>query len=73
VSGDISIVNPNGNVSYSGATIGGTSNSVLIQDHIHKGVQEPDFPDIDTSAYAAFATTGTSAASCSTTSTSRPT
>jgi hypothetical protein len=57
VSGDISIVNPSGNVSYSGATIGGTSNSILIQDHIHKGVQEPDFPEIDTSAYAAYATT----------------
>jgi hypothetical protein len=55
VSGDISIVNPSGDVSYSGASIGGTSNSILIQDHIHKGVQEPDFPDIDTSAYAAYA------------------
>ena len=55
VSGDISIVNPSGNVSYSGASIGGTSNTILIQDHIHKGVQEPDFPDIDTSAYSAYA------------------
>lgn len=58
VSGDISIVNPSGNVSFSGATIGGTSNTALIyQDHIHKGVPEPDFPEIDTSAYAAYATT----------------
>ncbi|QOV90114.1 pilus assembly PilX N-terminal domain-containing protein [Humisphaera borealis] len=57
VSGDISIVNPTGSVSYSGASIGGTSNTILIQDHIHKGVQEPDFPDVDTSAYAAYAVT----------------
>ncbi|MDB5297357.1 MAG: hypothetical protein JWO31_3340 [Phycisphaerales bacterium] len=57
VSGDISIVNPNASVSYSGATIGGTSNYAQIADHIHKGVKEPDFPDIDTTAYAAYATT----------------
>jgi len=58
VSGDISIVNPSGNVSFSGATIGGTSNTALIlAEHIHKGVDEPDFPEIDTSAYAAYATT----------------
>ena len=57
VSGDISLVNPDANVSYSSTvSIGGTTNSVLIQDHIHKGVAPPAFPDIDTSAYAAFAT-----------------
>jgi hypothetical protein len=57
VSGDVSIVNPNGNVSYSGAKIGGSTNPLDIQEHIHKGVQPPEFPDIDTSAYAAYATT----------------
>lgn len=57
VSGDISIVNPLGNVSYAGAKIGGTTNSAdIAANHIHKGVQEPDFPDVDVSAYTAYAT-----------------
>jgi Tfp pilus assembly protein PilX len=57
VSGDISVVNPNATVSFSGAKIGGTTNAALIvQDHIHKGVAAPDFPDIDVSEYAAYAT-----------------
>jgi Tfp pilus assembly protein PilX len=56
VSGDISIVNPDGIVSFSGASIGGSTNAAdIIANHIHKGVQEPDFPDVDTSAYAAYA------------------
>jgi hypothetical protein len=55
VSGDVSIVNPNGTVGYSGASIGGTTNPLSIKDHIHIGVQPPDFPDVDTSVYAAYA------------------
>ena len=57
ISGDISITNPNGNVAVSGS-IGGTSNVSLINaNHIHKGVPAPDFPTVDTSAFAAYATT----------------
>jgi hypothetical protein len=57
VSGDISIVNPLGTVNYGSASIGGTKDPTQIPNHIHKGVTAPDFPDIDTSAYAAYATT----------------
>ena len=58
VSGDISVTNPAANVTYGGASIGGTKDPVQIAaKHIHKGVTAPDFPDIDTSAYAAYATT----------------
>lgn len=57
VSGDISITNPSGNVSYSGASIGGTTNAAdIAANHIHKGVDEPEFPAIDTSAFEAYAT-----------------
>ncbi|HEX5243909.1 MAG TPA: pilus assembly PilX N-terminal domain-containing protein, partial [Tepidisphaeraceae bacterium] len=38
VSGDISISNPSGSVSYSGASIGGTSDPTQIPQHIHIGV-----------------------------------
>ncbi len=58
VSGDISITNPNGNISYSGAKIGGTTNTALIAaEHIHKGVPEPTFPEVNTDTYAKWATT----------------
>ena len=57
VSGDISITNPSGNVSYSGASVGGDTDPILIaKDHIHKGVPEPEFPTIDTDAFKAYAT-----------------
>lgn len=58
ISGDISIVNPNANVSLgSGVKVGGTTNTALIMaEHVHKGVQEPDFPDIDVTEYAKYAT-----------------
>lgn len=51
VSGDISITNPSGSVSYSGASIGGTSDPTQIPQHIHIGVQSPTFPTIDSSVY----------------------
>jgi hypothetical protein len=58
VSGDISIVNPVGTVSFSGAKIGGTTNVAdILANHIHKGVTTPDFPDVDVTEYAAYATT----------------
>jgi len=58
VSGDISVVNPNANVSIqNGASVGGTTNlQEIYASHVHKGVQEPEFPTVDTSAFAAYAT-----------------
>jgi Tfp pilus assembly protein PilX len=57
VSGDISIVNPNGNISVSGASVGGTTNPALMLTHEHVGVPAPTFPTVDTSVFAAYATT----------------
>jgi hypothetical protein len=56
VSGDISVVNPNATVTFgAGTSIGGTNNTSLIRTyHIHKGVEEPRFPDIDTTVYAQY-------------------
>ncbi len=51
VSGDISITNATGTVSYSGASIGGTTDPTKIADHIHKGVADPAFPTVDSTVY----------------------
>lgn len=58
VSGDISISSTTGQVLFDpSASIGGTNNSTLIeQDHIHKGVTAPEFPQVDPSGFAAYAT-----------------
>jgi hypothetical protein len=58
VSGDVSTVSNTANIVWgSGTSIGGTSNRTLIAtDHVHKGVPEPRFPDIDTNVYAQYAT-----------------
>lgn len=57
VSGDISIANPTGNVAFSGASIGGTTDpTTILADHIHSGVISPQFPTIDTDAFKAYAT-----------------
>lgn len=57
VSGDISITNPNGNVTFSGASIGGSTDAGdIIANHIHKGVPEPEFPTIDTDMFLPFVT-----------------
>jgi hypothetical protein len=57
VSGDISIVNPNGTISVSGASVGGTSDPTQIAKHEHIGVPAPIFPTIDTSVFTQYATT----------------
>jgi hypothetical protein len=56
VSGDISVVGTAGDVSFSnGTSIGGTTNTALIREHhIHTGVPEPRFPDIDTTVYEKY-------------------
>ncbi len=58
VSGDISITSNTGSVSIkSGASVGGTTNlSDIYANHVHTGVNAPEFPTIDTDAYKAYAT-----------------
>jgi hypothetical protein len=56
VTGDISVTNPNANVIASGS-VGGSTNSNDIQaNHVHKGVEEPEFPTVDTSMFIPYAT-----------------
>jgi Tfp pilus assembly protein PilX len=57
VSGDISIVNPSGNISVSGAEVGMTTNPALILTHEHVGVPAPTFPVIDTTAFTNYVDT----------------
>jgi len=56
VSGDISITNPNGNVAVSGSVGGSTSQTDIQANHVHKGVDEPEFPTVDTSMFIPYAT-----------------
>ncbi len=57
VSGDVSISSSTGTVSVgSSASIAGSTNTTIKAQHIHKGVQEPEFPTIDTDIYKKFAT-----------------
>ena len=58
ISGDASFVNPNAVLSVSsGATIDGyNQSSGNFVNHIHKGVDAPTFPTIDTSAFLPYCT-----------------
>lgn len=57
ISGDISITNPSGDVPYGASTsIGGSTDSATISQHIHKGVSDPAFPTIDTAAFVPYVT-----------------
>jgi hypothetical protein len=56
VSGDISVTNPNANVNVSGSVGGSTNTNDIQTNHIHKGVDEPEFPTVDTSMYLPYAT-----------------
>jgi hypothetical protein len=58
VSGDISLVSKTASVQFgSNVSIGGTTNTQLIRaEHIHKGVPEPRFPDVDTTVYKQYVT-----------------
>jgi hypothetical protein len=57
ISGDISVVNPDANVVVSGGTVGGSSDPSDIQaNHVHKGVDDPEFPTLDTSMFIPYAT-----------------
>jgi hypothetical protein len=58
VSGDLSISNPAANVTVgSGASVGGTANlTEIFAKHVHKGVEEPEFPTIDANVFKKYAT-----------------
>jgi len=56
VSGDISVTNPNANVATSGSVGGSTSQTDIQANHVHKGVDEPEFPTVDTSMFIPYAT-----------------
>src|SRR5207253_1982557 len=51
VSGDISVAGTGSVTIGGGASIGGTTDPALIQTHIHKSVDAPEFPAIDTDAF----------------------
>ena len=57
VSGDVSIVNESANVAFaSGTSIGGTTNTADIwANHIHKGVEMPDFPMVNSDIFKPYA------------------
>src|SRR5213595_3054189 len=57
ISGDISVVNPDANVVVSGGSVGGSTSPTDIQtNHVHKGVDDAEFPTIDTSMFLPYAT-----------------
>src|SRR5436190_5730937 len=56
VSGDISVTNPNANVVTSGSVGGSTNQNDIQTNHVHKGVDEPEFPTVDTSMFLPYAT-----------------
>lgn len=57
ISGDVSLVNPNASVKRdAGASIAGSTNQSVINQHIHKGVATPEFPIVDTEEFKKYAT-----------------
>jgi hypothetical protein len=60
ISGDVSFVNPNATLSgviSSTSSIAGSRNPAVYANHVHTGVDNPEFPTIDTTQYAPYATT----------------
>lgn len=56
IGGDVSISNPSGQVSLTGNVSVGGASGAAAADHIHIGVGQMDFPEIDPSVFAPFAT-----------------
>jgi hypothetical protein len=57
ISGDVSMVNPNANISVSSSSsIAGSTNPATYASHVHVGVDSPEFPTIDTTAFVPYAT-----------------
>ena len=56
VQGDVSIANPDGHASLSGSvSVGGESGSGAL-DHVHVGIGEVEFPEVDPTIFEPFAT-----------------
>lgn len=57
ITGDVSLANPDARVSMSSnASIAGSSNPAVYGEHIHYGVEVPEFPWVDTSEFKKYAT-----------------
>jgi hypothetical protein len=56
ITGEISTTNPNADLSIGGGTSVAGSMGSGVPDHIHKGIDEPEFPEIDNSIFRPFAT-----------------
>ena len=57
VSGDISVTNPNATIVVNGASVGGTTDPAeIFGKHVHKGVDEPEFPTIDVTSFMPYVT-----------------
>ncbi len=68
VAGDVFTANPDSYVTVRGsATIAGTNDFAELQDHIHIGVGDPEFPEVDTTIFEPFATSTLDASTDTTT------
>jgi Tfp pilus assembly protein PilX len=62
ISGDFSYTNASGTNSYANGTIGGyNATSSSFASHVHSGVTAPEFPEVDTSAFAPYVPSATAA------------
>jgi len=57
LAGDIFTANPDSYVTVkASATVAGTQDPIELAEHIHIGVGDPDFPEVDTTVFEPFAT-----------------
>jgi Tfp pilus assembly protein PilX len=64
ISGDFSYTNTSGTNTYGNGSIAGyTATSSFFDSHVHAGVTAPEFPTIDTSAFAPYVPSATAAPS----------
>jgi len=62
ISGDFSYTNASGTNNYANGSIGGyTATSSQFANHVHSGVVAPEFPEVDTSAFAPYVPSATAA------------
>jgi hypothetical protein len=54
--GDVSVVNPDADVTVSGSVGGSTDPADILANHVHKGVAEPEFPTLDPAVFTKFVT-----------------
>ena len=56
ITGDISATNPDANFSIGSGTSVGGSTGTFVASHVHKGTDDPEFPEVDNSIFKPFAT-----------------